>query len=95
VTSNRKITADEAESMAMSTFSVLAADDERLSRFLDVTGLRPETIRKAAAAPGFLGAVLDYVASDERLLLAIAGALSVKPERIMEARQTLSPAEFE
>ena len=81
--------------MAMSAFSVLIADDERLSRFFDLTGLRPETIRQAAAAPGFLGAVLDYVASDEGLLLAVAEALSVKPERIMEARHTLSPAELE
>jgi hypothetical protein len=92
---HRKITAEEAESIALSAFSVLAADDERLSRFLDLSGLRPETIRKAAASPGFLGAVLDHVASHEELLLAVADALSTRPERIMEARRTLSPSEFE
>jgi hypothetical protein len=91
----RKITVDEAESVGMSAFAFIAENEERLSRFLDITGLRPDTIRQAAASPGFLGAVLDHVASDESLLLALAQSLSTKPERIMEARHTLSPSEFE
>jgi hypothetical protein len=73
----------------------LAQDDERLTRFLDMTGLRPDTVRAAAATPGFFAAVLDHVASDEPLLVELAKALATKPERIMEARHTLSPSEFE
>lgn len=91
----RKITTDEAETTALNAFSFLAQDDERLTRFLETTGLRPETIRQAVETPGFLAAVLDYVASDEPLLLDLAKALATKPERIMEARHTLSPSEFE
>ncbi len=91
----KKITAEEAESVALAAFMELARDDERLTRFLDMTGLRPETIRAAAATPGFHAAVLDHVASDEPLLLEIAKALETKPERIMEARHTLTPSEFE
>jgi hypothetical protein len=95
MTSYRKITAEEAESVAVSAFAFVAGDPERLSRFLEITGLRPETIRQAAASPGFYGAVLDHVASDEQLLLALAGALETKPERIMQARRTLAPSDFE
>lgn len=95
VLSNTKITTEEAESIATGAFSVLAADEERLWRFFGLTGLRPDTIREAAASPGFLGAVLDHVASDEDLLLAVAEAISTKPERIMEARHMLSPSDFE
>jgi hypothetical protein len=95
MTSYRKITAVEAESVAVGAFAVVAGDPEHLSRFLEITGLRPETIRQAAASPGFFAAVLDHVASDEQLLLAVASALASKPERIMPARDVLSPAGFE
>ena len=92
---HKKIDRDQAESVALDAFGFLAEDEERLRRFLDSTGLRPDTIRAAAASPGFHAAVLDYVASDEPLLVALAAALNTKPERIIEARQTLSPSEFE
>ena len=81
--------------MAVSAFAFVAGDPEHLSRFLEITGLGPETIRQAAASPGFYGAVLDHVASDEQLLLAVASALASKPERIMQARNVLSPTETE
>jgi Protein of unknown function (DUF3572) len=95
MTSYRKMTAEEAELVAVSAFAFVAGDPERLARFLEITGLRPETIRQAAASPGFYGAVLDHVAADEQLLLALAGALETKPERIMQARHTLAPSDFE
>jgi Protein of unknown function (DUF3572) len=95
MTSYRKMTAEEAELVAVSAFAFVAGDPERLARFLAITGLRPETIRQAAASPGFYGAVLDHVAADEQLLLALAGALETKPERIMQARHTLAPSDFE
>ena len=60
----------EAESLAIKALAFLASDPERLGRFLAITGLGPETIRKAASNPGFLVAVLDYLANDETLLVA-------------------------
>jgi hypothetical protein len=95
MTPHRKIDVATAESVALEAFTFLAEDAERLGRFLDVTGLRPDTIRAAASSAGFLGAVLDYVASDEPLLIETAKALGTKPEQVMEARAALSPAEFE
>lgn len=83
----------EAERLALAALDFLVGDEDRLYGFLDRTGLQPETIRKAAASPGFLAAVLDHVASDDALVLALAGALAVKPERVMEAREMLSPSE--
>jgi Protein of unknown function (DUF3572) len=91
----RKVTLNEAEDVAVSAFTFITADEERLSRFLALSGLGADSIRSAASAPGFLAAVLDYAASDEPLLLDLAKAMNTKPERIMEARWTLSPSEFE
>jgi hypothetical protein len=91
----KKTTIDEAERLALSAFSYITNDEERLNRFLALSGLSLDTIRSAAGSPGFFVAILDYVASDEPLLLDLAKEMDTKPERIMEARWTLSPSEFE
>ena len=46
--------------------------------------------RKAAADPAFLAAVLDYVAGDEKLLIAFATREGVRPEAIVRARDALA-----
>ena len=84
-----------AEAIAVEALGFLAADQERLRRFLELSGLLPSKIRAAAAEPGFLAGVLDHVAADERLLLALAEATAKRPELIMAARHVLSPAAFE
>jgi hypothetical protein len=94
-TSVKRISRDEAERVAVGAFSFITSHEEHLGRFLATSGLRPDTLRSAAASPGFLAAILDYVASDEPLLVALAKELNTRPERIMEAHWTLSPSEFE
>jgi hypothetical protein len=91
----RTINTDEAQSVALNAFTALSGHGGRLARFMNISGLTPETIRSAAGEPGFLGGILDYVASDEALLLELAGEMNVKPEYIMEARRALSPSEFD
>ena len=80
-----------AESVAVAAFNRLIAEPERLAGFLSVTGLRPDTIRQAAGEPGFHAAILDYVSSDEQLILAIADELEMSPAEIAAARARLSP----
>jgi hypothetical protein len=48
-------------------------------------------LRAAAAEPGFLAAVLDHLASDERLLLAFAAHAGQDASLVVQARDTLSP----
>lgn len=91
----KKISKDEAENVALGAFAFITSDEERLGRFLAISGLRADNIRSAAAEPGFLASVLDYVALDEPLLIALAKELNTKPEHIMLAHWTLSPSEFD
>jgi hypothetical protein len=91
----KRLTRFEAENVALGAFSFITSDEDRLGRFLAISGLQPDNIRSAAAAPGFFAAVLDYVASDEPLLIALAKELNTKPEHIMLAHWTLSPSEFD
>jgi hypothetical protein len=80
---------DDARTIAIEGLEFLAADTERLERFLALSGLSPATLRAAAAAPGFLPAVLDHIAGEESLLLAFSAAAGRDPRDIARAREIL------
>jgi hypothetical protein len=86
-----KGTAVDPEGVAIEVLGRLASDPERLGRFLALTGIAPQAVRGAASQPGFLAAVLDHVASDEQLLLAVAAEIGLEPRRLAEAQARLSP----
>lgn len=83
----------EAQDTAVAALSWLAEDSERLQRFLAVSGLGPQNLRSTAANPGFFLAILDYLSSDESLLIAFAAHMNFAPETVMQARQRLSARE--
>jgi hypothetical protein len=85
------LTSEGAEALALAALDFLARDPERIGRFLNLSGLDPNTLREAATEPGFLAAVLDHLAGDESLVLAFAEDAGIPPERIREARHVLAP----
>jgi hypothetical protein len=91
-TAARKVSAEEAELLAVAALSFLAEEPERLGRFLAETGLEPASLRSAAATPGFLPAILDYLIGNEPLLLDFAGSQSIDPADIPAARAALPGA---
>jgi Protein of unknown function (DUF3572) len=86
---------ETAESLAIQALNFLATEPERLGRFLALSGLGPESIRAAAAEPGFLAGVLAHLGQDERLLLAFAAEAGVRPAEVDRARRLLAGADFE
>ena len=84
------ITREFGENLAVQALAFLAADPERLGRFLAVTGIGPDAIRRAAADPAFLAGVLDHVVADESLLLALADHAGVKPATVERAHAALA-----
>jgi hypothetical protein len=83
---------NDAEALAVAALGFLAADVDRLGRFLAITGLGPENLRQAATDPGFLAGVLAHVADDEPLLVAFAANEGIPPERVSRAHLVLSGA---
>ena len=81
----------DSSAIAVEALAFLASDVERLERFLALTGLSPDTIRAAAASPGFLAAVLDHLADDESLLVAFAANAGRDPTEVLAARARLGP----
>jgi hypothetical protein len=80
---------EAGRSLAVSGLAFIAADSDRLSRFLNLTGLGPHNLRTAAADPAFLSSVLDYLVGDEALLLAFAADAGLKPEAVARAHAAL------
>jgi hypothetical protein len=85
----------EAESLAVEALAFLAGDADRIARFLALTGIGPGEIRAVAKDSAFLGAVLDHLCGDERLLLAFAQESERKPAEIVRAWAALRGPDWE
>lgn len=81
-----------ARSIATDAFVWVAGDDERLGRFLDLTGLAPGDLRAAAAEPGFFASVMDFVAAYEPDAAAFAQSRGLSPEDFQAACALLGGA---
>jgi hypothetical protein len=80
-----------AEDIAVKALTFLTEDEERLGHFMAVAGLSPDTLRAAARSPDFLAGILDYIVSEEALIVGFARQEALRPEEVMAARHVLSP----
>jgi hypothetical protein len=83
----------DPETLALQALAFIAGDDDRLERFIGLTGIDPGSLKQIARDPAGLGAVLDYLLGWEPLLLEFAAALELKPESIAAARRKLPGGE--
>ena len=90
----KRMNREEAENLAIRALSFLGSDPTRAERFLRLTGLSPETLRRAGDDPRFFVSVLDYLLSDERLLMEFASELALAPEVVVAARAALGDGDF-
>ncbi len=81
---------DAARGTAIQALAYLAENMERLEPFMAITGLEPRGLRAAAADLGFLAGVLEYLTSNEKLLVDFAGSAGINPAEIVHAREALS-----
>lgn len=75
--------------ITLKLLAYLASDAELLGRFMALTGISPQDLRQGLKDPAFQAGVLDFVLSDESLLLAFAANAGLKPEAVMKARARL------
>ncbi len=89
------LTEEAAEELAIQALTFLAAYPVRLGSFLAATGIGPSQIRAASGEPGFLAGVLDFLASDDRLIVDFGAATGADPADVARAYATLSGARWE
>lgn len=86
-----------AESLSLQALGHILADAETASRFLDLTGHDEMSLRTSLSSRPFLAAILDYLVSDEPLLLDFAQTHGVSPHEVLKAQSLLAgrPALYE
>jgi hypothetical protein len=89
------MTADVAEGLAIQALTFIAADGERLGRFLAISGIGPTEIRAAAREPRFLAGVLEYLASDDRLAAEFTVKAACDPSDLAKAHAALGGEPWE
>jgi len=78
-----------AEMLAIQALTFIAEEPDRLSRFLELSGIDPARIRTAANEPGFLAGVLEHMLADESLVIAFAERAGIDPAEVARARAAL------
>jgi hypothetical protein len=80
----------DSEALALQVLAFLLADAQRLQRFMSLTGLGPDDIRAAAETHDLHVATLDYLMSDESLLLMFCQEAGFNPATIPVAHAILN-----
>jgi len=71
---------DEAERIAAQGLLYLSGDSGRLERFLTLSGMNPETLRQHAHDKPVLRGILEYILSDDSLVLGLSEFSGIAPE---------------
>ena len=90
---DRENLAELAKEMALLALGYLAGEEERLMRFLALTGVERGDVSELLGESGFHLAILDHLAGDEALLLEFARENGVPPEAVGIARRALGGGE--
>jgi hypothetical protein len=82
-------TQDTAEALALEALGWLAGNDDLLPVFLGASGASLDDLRTRAAAPDFLGAVLDFILMDDAWVIAFCDTAGRAYTEVAAARAAL------
>jgi len=80
---------NDAEALALSALATTLTDERRARRFLDLSGIDTDELRRRAGEPVLLAALIRFLEAHEPDLVACAAELGVKPEALVAARRSL------
>ncbi|MDC8755434.1 DUF3572 family protein [Erythrobacter sp. sf7] len=77
--------------LPLATLGWVLESEERAVRYLDLTGLDPETLRAGLGDPAILASAIEFLTNYEPDLIRAAEALAVTPEELVAAKDALLP----
>ena len=83
-----------AETLAAQAFSWVAEDADRLNAFMAMTGAGPADVVRNATSARFLGTVLDYILTEDALVIAFCDSRSISYTLPIQARALLPGGEI-
>lgn len=84
---------ESAETVGAQALAWVAEDTDRLNGFLELSGLSPKELMSQAADPRVLGAVLDYVMTEDRMVMAFCDSVGLAYTVPQQARRALPGGE--
>ena len=82
----------EAEILALHVVAFITQRDNVLQQLIVQTGMTPSTLRERTNDPEFLAGVVDFILSNEQLLLEFCKFKKLAPTRLVRIRQKLPGA---
>lgn len=80
---------ENASDIAIQALTFLTQEENRLSRFLDITGWTPANLASPDSRSIILVSVLEYLMSNEDILLTFAANSRIEPGDIIKAHNAL------
>lgn len=80
---------ETAETLALQAVSWLIGQSELIPRFFEATGATVDDLAGLVRDPVFLGAVLDFLLTEDALVMAFCDASGLAYDRPMRARAQL------
>jgi hypothetical protein len=72
--------------IALSALAATLVDDRRAQRFLALTGIGTDELRRRANDPSLLSAVIGFLEAHEPDLIAVAESVGIEPAALSQAR---------
>lgn len=85
---------EAAETLALRALGWLAGNEDLFPVFLGATGASADDLANIAAKPEFLAAVLDFLLTDDALVMGFCDAAALPYEAPIHARSALPGGEL-
>jgi Protein of unknown function (DUF3572) len=82
-------TPTDPQALALAALAATLADDGRARRFLDLTGIGTDELRRRADDPALLAALIAFLEAHEPDLVSVAEEIGVEPAKLAAIRHDL------
>ena len=86
-------TPNDPHALALAALAATLTDERRALRFLELTGIGTEELRRRASEPRLLSALIGFLEAHEPDLLSVSEQIGVRPDALVAARRSLEEAE--
>ena len=82
-------TPNDPYALALAALAATVSDERRGQRFLALTGIETDELRRRADDAALLASLIAFLEAHEPDLLAVCEEVGVKPEALVEARRQI------
>ncbi|HEY6049277.1 MAG TPA: DUF3572 family protein [Sphingomicrobium sp.] len=86
---------NDPHALALAALAATLGDERRAQRFLALTGIGTDELRRRIEEPALLTALIRFLEAHEPDLLAVAEEVGVPPAHLVEARRQLEGGTLE